>query len=149
MRDWQLLIFKLGELEALGRSEPLGLAVRFSGCEVSCGGGEVGGEAQAPAAPQPGGWRCFGAVPASGGGPSRRVSSAWEEGGCAAAAPGNPLWGAEGEGLGDKATPQGWGSPGVTRSPGLQGMGWMGSANWESGVTGRGWWLGVKAGIMT
>lgn len=34
-RDWQPPIFKLGELEALGSSEPLGLAVRFSGCEVS------------------------------------------------------------------------------------------------------------------
>lgn len=43
VRDWQLLIFKLGELEALGSSEPLGLAVRFSGCEVSCGrGGKAG-----------------------------------------------------------------------------------------------------------
>lgn len=52
-------------------------------------------------------------------------------------------------GWGDKVTPQGWGSPRGPRSPGLQGMGWMGSANWESGATGRGWWLGVKAGIMT
>lgn len=43
VRDWQLLIFKLGELEALGSSEPLGLAVRFSGCEVSCGGGGKAG----------------------------------------------------------------------------------------------------------
>lgn len=43
VRDWQLLIFKLGELEALGSSEPLGLAVRFSGCEVSCSrGGKAG-----------------------------------------------------------------------------------------------------------
>lgn len=93
---------------------------------------------------------CFGAVPASGGGSSRRVSSAWEEGGCAAAARGNPLRGAETEASGDGATP--WGAPlhpGGPRSPGLQGMGWMGSAIWGSCVTGRGWWLGVKAGIMT
>lgn len=48
MRDWQPLIFKLGELEALGRSEPLGLAVRFRGCEVSCGGGEGGGVKRSP-----------------------------------------------------------------------------------------------------
>lgn len=149
MRDWQPLIFKLGELEALGRSEPLGLAVRFSGCEGSYSRGEGKVKRSPHNPPTQGDGGAFGAVPASGGGPSRRVSSAREAGGCAATAPGNPLRGGEGEGLGAKATPQGWGSAGGPRSPGLQGMGWMGSASWESGVTGRGWWLGVKAGIMT
>lgn len=27
----------------------------------------------------------------------------------------------------------------LSHSPGLQGMGWMGKASWESGVTGSGW----------
>lgn len=29
--------------------------------------------------------------------------------------------------------------PSLSHSPGLQGMGWMGKASWESGVTGSGW----------
>lgn len=66
VRDWQLLIFRLGELEALGSSEPLGLAVKFSGCEVSWSREKAGCDVQPLAHPCARGqwvlWGCRGTL---------------------------------------------------------------------------------------
>lgn len=112
-RGPQLFIFRLGELEVLGSSETLGLAVRFSGCGGSCGPRKTGNEKQTrkttpiagqtgleeseprgAVAPQGRGSRATvgRGVPAGGGGWPPQASSPRGQAGCAAAAVGTPLW---------------------------------------------------------